>query len=59
MEAVLREGLTNILGLHVGIQLVAVGFNPEVGKVLVLLAVWGSEVSWREMEFVGLQEQMY
>ena len=59
MEVALREWLTNILGLHVGIQLVVVGFNPEVGKVLVLQAVWGSEVSWRQMEFVGLQEQNY
>ena len=59
MEAVLREWLTNILGPYVGIQLVVVGFNPEVGKVLVLQAAWGSEVSWREMEFVGFQEQNY
>ena len=59
MEAVLREWLTNILGPYVGIQLVVVGFNPEVGKLIVLRAAWGSKASWREMEFVGLQEQMY
>ena len=59
VEAVLLEWLTNILGLHVGIQLVVVGFNTEVGKVLVLQAAWGSEVSWGEMLFIGLQEQIY
>ena len=59
MEAALREWLTNILGLYVGLQLVAVGFNLEVGKLIVLQAAWRSKVSWREMEFVGLQEQMY